>query len=716
MGKKHSVISLFSGAMGLDLGLEAAGFETRVAVECNVAAVATIRANRPTMPLIPERIEKVPTSEILARAGLAVGEATVVTGGPSCQAFSTAGQRGSVGDPRGAMFREFLRVVREARPRFFVMENVRGMLSAAVKHRPLNKRGPGYPLLKQEEQLGSAFNLILQELKSLGYYVIFDLVNAADYGAPQTRERILFIGSRDGEIIPFPARTHARTPSNGQLPWVTLRQAIADTKDTVPEYSELTPAKKKFLELVAEGGNWRDLPERLKEEALGAAFVSWGGRSGFCRRLAWNEPAPALTTKPDGRATMLCHPVELRPLSVSEYARIQQFPVDWQFAGSVPQRYQQIGNAVPIALGRAAGESILAAMRTKSELHRLGLMVCPDALLARLRTRHRTILNPPRMRKNADIEASKAWKLKSTRGPRPIIDLITRVGDAAIVPNGSRDRRRLAAHRATWRMHAAFGSPDHGNKPDPLDELIFIVLSQMTTHHSFNRVYDRLKEAAPTWDAVASMRLAKLRRLIKDAGLSDTRARWIKDILAIVRADFGAYSLSSLASLSDAEVERYLTGLPGVGIKTAKCVLMYALRRNVLPVDTHVWRVAQRLGFVHEDVSRERVHAELETIIPPTDRYAFHVNALVLGREFCIAARPRCGECPMLALCVTGTNQVARISTHATRSSPKRSVPSRVIVIAGRRTSSVSADRQPRARSGSAKQIASTATPRVART
>ncbi|MEA2703047.1 MAG: (cytosine-5)-methyltransferase 1, partial [Actinomycetota bacterium] len=141
--RRPAVVSLFSGALGLDLGLEAAGFEVRVAVEANRNAAETIRKNRPDIPVIERRIEQVTTEEILAEAGLEPGEPTVVSAGPSCQAFSTAGQRGSVADPRGELFRQFLRVVREARPRFFVMENVRGVLSAAVRHRPLSERGPG---------------------------------------------------------------------------------------------------------------------------------------------------------------------------------------------------------------------------------------------------------------------------------------------------------------------------------------------------------------------------------------------------------------------------------------------------------------------------------------------------------------------------------------------------------------------------------------------
>src|SRR5580704_8171094 len=192
---KSTIISLFSGALGLDLGLENAGFEIRVAVEFNKFASATIRRNRPNLPVIEKDIEGLTTDEILKTAGLGRGEATLVTAGPSCQAFSTLGSRGSVSDPRGTLFRKFLRVVREARPRFFVMENVKGVLSAAVKHRPLEKRGPGFPPLAPEEELGSAFLLILKELKTLGYCITFDVVNAADYGVPQRRERVLFIGS-----------------------------------------------------------------------------------------------------------------------------------------------------------------------------------------------------------------------------------------------------------------------------------------------------------------------------------------------------------------------------------------------------------------------------------------------------------------------------------------------------------------------------------------
>ncbi len=438
---RPTVLSLFSGALGLDLGLERAGFQVRVAVECNRFAADTIRRNRPDIHLIPERLEDVSTDRILAAAGLAPGEPAVVTGGPSCQAFSTAGHRRSIGDPRGEMFHTFLRVVREARPRFFVMENVRGVLSAAVRHRPLKDRGPGHPPLAPEEELGSAFAVILGELGMTGYHVVFAVVNAADFGVPQKRERVLFVGSRDGEPVNIPARTHARDGAGGLPPWVTLKEALARLDDPEPAFSELSPTKRRFVARIPAGGNWRDLPPHLQRKALGGAFVSWGGRVGFFRRLAWDRPAPALTTRPDSKATMLCHPDELRPLSVKEFARLQQFPDDWWFAGGVPQQYSQVGNAVPLGLGEAVGRELRLAMRRRKNPGLLGKVACADAgLLARMAARPRTVLNPVRMRPVKDLASAKQWLRGDGRRRGRILDLVHQQDDAD--GNGDQGRRR----------------------------------------------------------------------------------------------------------------------------------------------------------------------------------------------------------------------------------------------------------------------------------
>jgi DNA (cytosine-5)-methyltransferase 1 len=425
MGKELPAISLFSGAMGLDLGLEGMGFSVRVAVECNTHAVQTIKANRQDIEVIERTLETVTTDEILRTAGLQSGEAALITGGPCCQSFSTAGRRGSLSDSRGQLFKHFLRVINEAKPQFFIMENVTGVLSAAIKHRPLKERGPGYPHLTAEEELGSGLMLILEALKETGYYIVFGILNAADFGVPQQRERVIFIGSREGHPISMPNKTHAKEPNDGILPWVTLKQGLKDLNDSHPIFRPFSPTKRKFLPLVPEGGNWRDLPDELKEEALGGAYKSWGGRVGFHRRLAWDRPSPALTTAPDGRATTLCHPTDLRPLSVKEYARLQQFPDTWEFVGSLTQKYTQIGNAVPLGLGRAVGDAILQAMCKKPIQQLRGKIVCPDdALLKRLRKRPKTILNPLRMRKSKDPKATLEWRKGLDTNRTNLISLI----------------------------------------------------------------------------------------------------------------------------------------------------------------------------------------------------------------------------------------------------------------------------------------------------
>lgn len=432
-GRRRSlpVISLFSGGLGLDLGLERAGFDIRVAVEPQRWAADTIERNRDTGTLqsqptvMRERIENLTTTEILAAGNLKPGQPVIVSAGPSCQSFSTAGRRRSLDDPRGRLFLQFLRVVNEAKPRFFVMEQVRGVLSAAVQHRPLAERGAGHPLLAENEQLGSAFKLILSELSKSGYYTVFNLINAADYGVGQVRHRVIFIGSRDGEDVRIPLPTHTEEATGGRARWRSLQGAIGELDEDDPEILPLSPTNARMLKHVPEGGNWQDLPPRLQREALGRAYDSWGGRVGFFRRLAWDRPAPALTTRPNSRATMFAHPTEERTLSVREYALIQGFPAEYEFVGPTSHKFLQIGNAVPPPVGSAVGNQLrmLIDNRKKPRKGRNGIIACESAdLLRRLAARPRTILDPPRMRAVKDLMETRRW-VAASAGERVQLDL-----------------------------------------------------------------------------------------------------------------------------------------------------------------------------------------------------------------------------------------------------------------------------------------------------
>jgi endonuclease III len=210
---------------------------------------------------------------------------------------------------------------------------------------------------------------------------------------------------------------------------------------------------------------------------------------------------------------------------------------------------------------------------------------------------------------------------------------------------------RRKARRISAILHSIYRSPNHHNKADPLDELVFILLSQMTTYRSFERVFDRLKQVAPNWEDVRAMPLARLRRVIKDAGLSNQKAPRIKAILKKLHMDFGAVTLEPLQRMSVGNAESYLKTLPGVRAKTAKCVLMYSLHRRVLPVDTHVLRVSRRIGFTDQNLISEKAHHQLELAVAPVDRYRFHVNAIAFGRQICLAKNPRCPTCPLSGMC-----------------------------------------------------------------
>jgi DNA (cytosine-5)-methyltransferase 1 len=382
---KYKVISLFSGGMGLDLGLEATGrFEVLACVEKEHAFSETIRRNRDAGRLPAELkvyegdIADTDPIQVLEDLGLKPGEVDLVVGGPPCQSFSTAGRRRTVQDPRGTLLWQFLRYIEVMRPKFFLMENVRGLLSAALNHRPIAERPEkGGPPLQPDEEHGSVVRLFsedLQRISDAAYHMDIFEVNSVNYGAPQIRERAIFIGNRFNSQVSFPDPTHGpphapKEPetlfdsnSNGMKPWATLKDAIGGLQETDPVLMDFSPRKKKFLAMVPPGANWRSLPEDMQRESMGKAWLAKGGRSGWWRRLTFDLPCPTLMTMPNHASTSLCHPTETRSLSLKEYAHIQEFPPEWEFVGRTAEQYAQAGNAVPVRLGRVSGEVVVGAL------------------------------------------------------------------------------------------------------------------------------------------------------------------------------------------------------------------------------------------------------------------------------------------------------------------------------------------------------------------
>lgn len=324
-----------------------------LACEFNKACRMTIAKNKPEIGLIGD-ITDFTAEEILKMAKIPEGrKVDVIFGGPPCQAFSTAGNRKAFDDERGNVFLKYLSIISEIKPTYVVIENVRGLLSTPFKYKDI-----------EEPIKGGAMMIILDKLKEIGYTVSFNLYNAAYFGAPQIRERVVIIGKLGGGKVSYLQPTHNEEGTDGLKAWRTLRDAFDDNLPMNVEHHfiEFPEKRLKYYRILKEGQYWKDLPLDLQKEALGKSFYLGGGKTGFLRRLSYSRPSPTLVTNPTMPATDLAHPTEDRPLSVEEYKSIQEFPESWKVCGGILDQYKQIGNAVPVKLGEAIAKTIIDDM------------------------------------------------------------------------------------------------------------------------------------------------------------------------------------------------------------------------------------------------------------------------------------------------------------------------------------------------------------------
>jgi len=323
------VIELFAGCGGMALGLENAGLQTKLLVENNQNCVNTLQINRPNWKVLAENISQVDFREYQ-------GNIDIVAGGFPCQAFSYAGHGRGFADTRGTLFFEFARCLQEVQPKIAIAENVRGLLS---------------------HQKGKTLSIMLETLYQLGYNTSYKLLRAQFLDVPQKRERVFIIATRqDLEIKPlFPQEKNYT---------ISLRTALNNCPPSPGvEYNQ---RKREIMSMVPQGGNWRDLSLEIQKDYMKGSFDQGGGRTGFAKRLAWNEPCLTVTCSPAQTQTERCHPEETRPLQIREYARVQTFPDDWQFTGCLTAQYQQIGNAVPVNLAYHLGRCLINMLKAKS--------------------------------------------------------------------------------------------------------------------------------------------------------------------------------------------------------------------------------------------------------------------------------------------------------------------------------------------------------------
>ena len=327
-------ISCFSGALGLDVGLEQAGFAVRLAVDIDQDARATIKANRPHLSVLDD-IRQLTAADVRAAAGIAEDQdIDLVAGGSPCQSYSLAGKRRGLDDPRGGLLLTFVDLSLDLRPRYVVVENVPGLL------------------------LDPAFDEVLGRFRHGGYVASWNLYNSACFGTAQCRERVIIVASRNGRV-PYLTPTNSDKPEDGLPPWRTLRDAIGDMAGVEHHGARYSQKRLELWRLLKAGQDGRHLRDLVQ-----AGDDAIGRKACYYKRLAWDKPAPTLVTKPGSFRSGCCHPEEHRPLSINEYKRIQGFPDGHKVEGSVTAQYRQIGNAVPVPVGKAIGLAILRHMRT----------------------------------------------------------------------------------------------------------------------------------------------------------------------------------------------------------------------------------------------------------------------------------------------------------------------------------------------------------------
>jgi DNA (cytosine-5)-methyltransferase 1 len=327
---EYKVLELFAGAGGLAVGMEKAGLKCVALNEIDKHACATLRNNRPKWNVLEGDIKNFIFSEYY-------NQVDVVTGGFPCQAFSYAGKRLGFEDARGTLFYEFARVIKEVNPPICIGENVKGLLN---------------------HDNGKTLQGMISILDEIGYNVVpVQVLKAINYKVPQKRERLILVGIRKDIDLKYEYPKPYKKIYN--LSDALKKGELFESNVHKSSGAKYPESKKSVLDLVPPKGYWRNLPIDIQKDFMGASFYLGGGKTGMARRIGWDEPCLTLTCSPAQKQTERCHPDETRPFTVREYARIQTFPDDWQFSGPMAQQYKQIGNAVPVNLGREVGYSII---------------------------------------------------------------------------------------------------------------------------------------------------------------------------------------------------------------------------------------------------------------------------------------------------------------------------------------------------------------------
>jgi DNA (cytosine-5)-methyltransferase 1 len=323
---RYNFIEVCAGCGGLSTGLINAGLEPTMLNDNNKDCCETLKLNHNNVKIKCRSMTELKVKKYEHKIDL-------LTGGVPCQAFSQSGLRKGFDDERGALILKFVKMVNKIKPKIFMIENVRGLVS---------------------HDGGKTIEKVIDMLdESKLYNIKYKILNAMNYEVPQKRERVIIIGVLEKYNVEF------------EFPKESKRiVTVGDALENVPKSLgvKYTDKKKELFDLIPQGGCWINLPIEKQKEYLGKSYNSGGGRRGILRRLAMDKPSLTILCTPSQKQTERCHPIETRPLTIRESARIQTFPDDYEFFGNVSSQYKQVGNAVPIKLAYKLGRSIIKCL------------------------------------------------------------------------------------------------------------------------------------------------------------------------------------------------------------------------------------------------------------------------------------------------------------------------------------------------------------------
>jgi DNA (cytosine-5)-methyltransferase 1 len=324
---KYNFIEVCAGGGGLSFGLIKSGFRPILLNDNNNDCCKTLKKNHPEANIICNSMDKIDYSKYIDKIDL-------LTGGVPCQSFSQAGLRKGLEDPRGDLMLKFIDILNLVKPKLFMIENVKGLLT---------------------HENGETIKKIINALnKNNLYNITYKCLDASKYDVPQKRERVFIVGvlKNINHSFEFPEES-------------INKKILKDVLVNVPISNGLkyNQEKEKLFKMIPQGGCWVNLPENLQKEYLGNSYNSGGGKRGILYRLSMEKPSLTLLCTPSQKQTERCHPLEERPLTIREYARIQTFDDDYEFVGSINSQYKQIGNAVPVELAKHMGKALIKLLK-----------------------------------------------------------------------------------------------------------------------------------------------------------------------------------------------------------------------------------------------------------------------------------------------------------------------------------------------------------------